>query len=111
MAGNWHALEGSISIINRAKPVKPEKLIRVFNFGREKFKIVESNSKIMAFKVKRSNYSIIPVSIFEKNNLKNISLSTIHSTYQNILDKSNYEISPKSIKAISKEVYNYINKK
>lgn len=108
---NSNVLEGSISIMNRAKPIKPEKLIRVFNFGREKFKIVENNSKIMAFKVKRSNYSVIPVSIFEKNNLKNVSLNTIHSTYQNILDKSNYEISQKSIKAISKEVYNYINKK
>ena len=104
-------LEDSISVINRAKPINPEKVIRVFNFGREKFKIVENNSKIMAFKVKRSNYSVIPVSIFEKNNLKNVSLNTINSTYQNILDKSNYEISQKSIKAISKEVYNYINKK
>lgn len=103
--------ESSISLMKINKPMNPDKVIRIFSFKNEKFKIVEKESKIMAFKVKRSNVSKVPVSIFDISKLKNMPLSTIQSSYSTIIDKNNFDISQKSLRAITKEVYNYINKR
>lgn len=96
---------------NTIKPTSTDETIRLFKHNQEKFKIVKKDSKIMAFKIKRSNSNYSEISIFDINKLKNISLNNIENEYLKILKDKQQDISRKSIKTIALEVYNYINKK
>ncbi|MBQ3422893.1 MAG: hypothetical protein IJH34_14835, partial [Romboutsia sp.] len=71
-----------ISIIENKKPVNPDKVLKIFKYGNENYKIIKKNSFIIAFSTKRTYMDKIPLSVFNTMTLKNISLNDIYNNYK-----------------------------
>lgn len=110
--GNLDDIDYSKMILvkNDMKPINIERQIRVFKFGAERVKIVETEDDIIAFLRKRTVSGKVDLSIFNKNYIKRhinqLDITKLQSQYKNSLDKNNSSISDKSLRAVVREVYN-----
>lgn len=92
------------------KPVDIKRQVRIFKFGDESLKIVETEDNIVAFLRKRTVSGKTELSIFNKDYIQRyineLDVLELQSQYKRELDKNNLAISDKSVRAIVREIYN-----